>query len=88
MSPLRQETQEVLTNGMDNSNDPQKDSGEKERDSIGTYHPTGVQGTIAIETKPSASKPAPRTVQEQFNIEGKVFMVTGGGQGLGLAMAV
>ncbi|KAL2039962.1 hypothetical protein N7G274_007365 [Stereocaulon virgatum] len=42
-----------------------------------------------IATGKYATKPTPalHNVQEQFNIQGKVFLVTGGGQGLGLTMA-
>ena len=88
MSPLIEENSGLQTNGSYESTDAKEDRTAEENGSIGTYQPTGVQGFVAISTKPSQSKPAPKRVDEQLNIEGKVFLVTGGGQGLGLAMAV
>lgn len=32
-------------------------------------------------------KPAPKRLFEQFNVHGKVFIVTGGGRGLGVMIA-
>jgi hypothetical protein len=43
----------------------------------------GATGIYATEPMPAL-----QNVQEQLNIQGKVFLVTGGGQGLGLTMAV
>ena len=88
MSPLIEENSGLQANGSYESTDANEDGTAEENGSIGTYRPTGVQGSVAIATKPSQSKPAPKRVDEQLNIEGKVFLVTGGGQGLGLAMAV
>ena len=88
MSPLVEESSRLQANGSYESTDAKEDGTAEENGSIGTYQPTGVQGSVTISTKPSTSKPAPKRVHEQLNIEGKVFLVTGGGQGLGLAIAV
>ena len=88
MSPSVEENSGLQANGNYKSTDANEDAVAEENGSVGTYRPTGVQGSVAIATKPSESKPAPKRVDEQLNIEGKVFLVTGGGQGLGLAMAV
>ena len=88
MSPLIEENNGLQASGVYESTDAKEDETAEENGSIGIYQPTGVQGSVAISTKPSQSKPAPKRVDEQLNIEGKVFLVTGGGQGLGLAMAV
>ena len=88
MSPLIEESSGLQADGKYESTDAKEDGTAEENGSIGIYQPTGVQGSVAIATKPSKSKPAPKRVDEQLNIEGKVFLVTGGGQGLGLAMAV
>ena len=88
MSPLVEENSGLQANGSYESTDATQDGAAEENGSVGTYQPTGVQGSVAIATKPSESKPAPKRLDEQLNIEGKVFLVTGGGQGLGLAMAV
>ena len=88
MSPLAEESSGLQADGTYKSTDAKEDGTAQENGSIGTYQPTGVQGSVAIATKKSKSKPTPKRVDEQLNIEGKVFLVTGGGQGLGLAMAV
>ena len=88
MSPLIEENSGLQADESCESTDAKEDRTAEENGSVGTYQPTGVQGTVPIATKPSQSKPAPKRVEEQLNIEGKVFLVTGGGQGLGLAMAV
>ena len=88
MSPLIEENSGLQANGNYESTAANEDGIAEENGSVGIYQPTGVQGSVAIATKPSESKPAPKRLDEQLNIEGKVFLVTGGGQGLGLAMAV
>ena len=88
MSPLREDTEEVPIDGIPKYNDVRMDSGDKGHDLVGIYHPTGGQATVAIETRLSLSRLAPKSVWERFNIEGRVFLVTGGSQGLGLAMAI
>ena len=51
---------------------------------------TQARGKIAamgLQRRPIQSKPQPNHPAQHFDLHGKVFAVTGGGRGLGLAMA-
>lgn len=50
--------------------------------------PDGQLGSVATENNFSEFTLAPQNVQQQSSIKGKAFLVTGGGQGHGLAIAV
>ena len=57
-------------------------------DQAEVHRPDSTQREIVDGSHPAESKKAPKTVQQQFDIDGRVYLVTGGGQGLGLSMAV